>query len=188
MAYLKGNTTSFIFEKNETEKLLKLILENNFVLYRGVVDSLSEQAPISNTNQLEMNDFHFYIVPNDKVEFVKWRTVKLVRGGENYHFDNLNSRAIQLLLSQQSQTRIGTGRIAISTEWEDDEGEICIATYEKEIYKLLKRFIRKLSVGTIGGLFIGNSAYTENFELCHDANNGALCFSKDKVKFFRKQK
>jgi len=113
MAYFsKGNSTSFIFEKTDAVKLLKLIFENDLILYKHTVDEVS----------------------------------------------------------QQTINRIDTGRIAITTEWEEDEGIIRQANYEKDVYKMLQGFIRKLSAGKISGLFIGEQAYSlwENnqVELC----------------------
>lgn len=171
MAYfLKGNSTNFIFNQSDNEKFLKLIFDNNLVLYKHTVDTISQQTPIDNIGFYDKNYFHYYIVPLSQIHLIKWRTVKLENGKENYPFDNLNSRAIQLQLSRQNSNRIDTGRIAITTEWEDDEGNINQATFESGLYKSLQGFIRKLSVGKIGGSFVGEDAYrlweNNQVELC----------------------
>jgi hypothetical protein len=139
-SFLKGNTTSFIFEKNDNEKLFTLIFEKDLVLYKHTVDAISQQISINNLESFNKDDLHYFIVPKSETPFVQWKTIKLRNGQENFPFDNLNSRAIQLSLSQQSHNRIGTGRIAITTEWLDDKGDIHPATFEKmfiEYYKVL---------------------------------------------------
>jgi hypothetical protein len=192
MAYfLKGNQTQFIFDKLDNEKLLTFIFEEDLVLYKDCVDSVSEQIPTGNVNFIDDNHRHYMLVPKAEIPFVKWRTVKLAKGGEIFFLDNLYSRAIQLLLSEQSLNRIGTGRIAITTEWQDDEGNINQATYEKDVYKILHGLIHKLSEGKISGVFIGKNAYSlwehRMVELCHDIKSN-LCYRKDDFKFLQKQK
>jgi hypothetical protein len=183
MAYfLKGNTTSFIFEKTDIVKLLNFIFEKDLVLYKHTVDEVSQQIPIDNLDGFDKDDRHYFIVPKSETHLVKWRTVKLEKSGENFPFDNLNSRAIQLQLSQQSPNRIDTGRIAITTEWEDDKGIIQQATFEKDVYKVLQGFIRNLSVGKISGLFIGEEAFrlweNNQVELCQIIQ-GKFTYNKD---------
>jgi hypothetical protein len=183
--FLKGNTTSFIFEKNDNEKLIKLIFEKDFVLYKHTVDAISQQIPINNLESFDENDLHYFIVPKSETHIVKWRTINLRDGQENFPFDNLNSRAIQLSLSQQSPNMIGTGRIAITTEWQDDRGDIHTATYEKDVYRILQGFIRKFSVGKVGGIFIGEDAFNlwekNQVELCQ-LLQGNLTYKKDEFK------
>lgn len=187
--FLKGNTTSFIFETTDKQKFLKLIFEEDLVLYKHTVDTITQQLPISNLNSIDKDYLHYFIVPKTETHLVKWRTVKLAKGGENYSLDNLNSRAIQLQLSRRSHNRIDTGRIAITTEWEDELGDIQQATFEKGIYKKLQGFIRKLSVGKIGGVFIGEEAYglweTDQVELCQ-LIQGTYTFRKED--FIKKSK
>ncbi|MCA1321502.1 hypothetical protein LC085_16470 [Bacillus tianshenii] len=169
-SFLKGITTSFIFEINDNEKLVKLLFEKDLVLYKHTVDAISQQIPINNQESIDKNDPHYFIIPKSETHFVRWNTIKLRNGKEKFPFDNLNSRAIQLQLSRQSHNKIDTGRIAITTEWQDDLRNIQQATFEKEVYKQLQSFIRKLSVGKIGGVFVGEEAYrlweTDQVELC----------------------
>lgn len=183
--FLKGNTTSFIFETTDKDKLLNLIFEGDLVLYKHTVDTIPQQLPISNLNSFDKDYLHYFIVPKTETHLVKWRTVKLAKGGENYPLDNLNSRAIQLQLSRRSHNRIDTGRIAITTEWEDDLGDIQQATFEIDVYKKLQGFLRKLSVGKIGGVFIGEEAYrlweTDQVELCQ-LIQGTFTYKKDDFK------
>ncbi|MDN3017147.1 hypothetical protein PH210_13185 [Paenibacillus sp. BSR1-1] len=192
MAYfLKGNQILFVFDKIDNEKLLSLIFEKDLVLYKNQVDFVSQQIPIENMDNIDNNYPYYWIVPKAEIPLVKWETVKLVKGGETFPLDNLNSRAVQLILPTQSPNIIGTGRIAITTEWEDDEGNIQQASFEKDVYKILQSILRKLSVGKIGGLFVGKNAYSlwedNQVELCYDTY-GNLCYSKDRFKYIRKKK
>ncbi|MFC4323258.1 hypothetical protein [Litchfieldia salsa] len=185
-SFLKGNTTSFIFDKYDNEKLVQLLFEGDLVLYKHTVDDIFKQLPIHTLNSsFDIDYLHYFVVPKTETHLVKWRTVKLAKGGENFPLDNLNSRAIQLQLSRQSHNRIDTGRIAITTQWEDDLGNIKQATFEKDVYKMLQGLIRKLSVGKIGGVFVGEEAYrlweADQVELCQIIQ-GTFTYKKDDFK------
>jgi hypothetical protein len=187
MAYfLKGNETSFIFEKADIKHMLDSIFELDLVLYKLVVHSYEEQAPLDNIDAIDMNYAYYFVVPKSEIQNVSWRTVELVRGGVNYHFDNLNSRAIKFYFSPQSQNKIEIGNISITTQWENDYGEIQEASFEKDVYKSIQSIIRKSSVGKINGIFIGENAYKIWDSNKVELGQGNLSYSKEFFKFTRK--
>lgn len=82
--FIKGNTTSFIFGTTDKDNLLNLIFEVDLVLYKHNVDTIPQQLLISNLNSFDKDYLHYFIVPKTETHLVKWRTVKLAKGGENY--------------------------------------------------------------------------------------------------------
>ncbi len=198
--FLKGNQQLFIFAKEDIKSVLNHLFANNFVIYRSYTEINKSSNDIrmgkESVDRLEQISFddnyeHYYwIVPKDKRNIVSWEEIKLNSGGVRYRFDNLKSRGVELTFSDQSPTRIGIGRVAICTEWEDDNKEISKATYEKEIYSNIKNTLRRQSQGKIGGIFVGKKAFqmweANEIDLAYNINNGSMVYNKEHFKPIRK--
>ncbi|MEW5925626.1 MAG: hypothetical protein AB1746_16710, partial [Candidatus Zixiibacteriota bacterium] len=144
--FLKGNQQQFIFNKADALHLAQLILSENYVMFEDYVDNRIEMRPIrSIESYIQITKKRKYtryskgpilkIVQENLVPLVTWKKINLNRGGVRYWMQSLEAHAVQLLLSDQNRKRIGTGRIALSTEWLSDDGQIIKEEISVEIYK-----------------------------------------------------
>jgi len=184
--HLKGKQLQMLFDKADTTALFSSIFNMGFVAYRTVVNSENDKKQLSKIDQIVNESGHFGLVPKDKAEIATWKTVKSKSGGENFHFDYINSKAVQILACEQSVKRIGLGRISLSTEWVDDIGKVHSANYEKEVFKTLQKLIKNYSEGKIGAIYVGKIAYSKwndnDIELCYTPNENGICFTKEGFK------
>jgi len=167
-------------------ELAKLILSEGYVIYENYVDNRQERHSIDSIESylraLNKRKYIKYgrgpnlsIVRKDIASSVTWERINLQSGGARYRMKSLEAHAVQLLLSDQDQKRIGAGRISLSTEWIDDNGNIIKEEISVEIYKRLKRFLKKLSTGKVYNSFVGKDVYKKwsagKIELAYDLVN-----------------
>ena len=168
--FLKGNQQQFVFSKADARQLAQIILADNYVIYEEYVDDRREKFPIDSMERfLQTTQKRIYtrysrgpdlsVVRKDIVPLVTWEKINLHSGGVRYRMHSLEAHAVQLLLSDQNRKRIGTGRISLSTEWLSDDGNIVKEEISVEIYKSMKKYLRKLSAGKVFNIFVGKDAY-----------------------------
>ena len=185
--FLKGSQHQFIFSKKDAIDLVSWIFELDYILFEDYVNREDDKTPIKNIEKFQnilkkeeyirYNDVpQFFVVPKSFSVLAFWNKINLKEGGIKYELDPMNSHAVQLLLSRQNKKRIGVGRISFCREWEDKIGRTINTTdIENEVYKDIKKIIRKLSAGKIGNIMIGKDACElaklNKIQLAYDLNN-----------------
>lgn len=183
-SFLRGNQHQFIFSRIDTKMLVSSIFEQNYVFFENYLDKQEERIPIEGEETLERvlqkrkyREYcevpELFILPRDLIAGIVWDCSQSKAGDGIYLIEPLKSHAVQLLLSRFNDERIGVGRISVCKEWQDDSGIVIADTdVENMVYKKVRKIIRTLSVGKIGGIMVGQNAY----DLCR---SGAVDLAYD---------
>ncbi len=176
--FLKGLQQQFILSTDDKEEVFSEISSMDVLFYLAYADNTNEKKPFCLKDELynQKHSKQFFIVHNESKVNIVWRTIKLQNGRVKFEFDPLNSKGVQFLLSPNNNERIGVGRISVCTEWKNDNGLIIHTDVEKELFRTIKKVVKKNCIGSvISRIWIGKSAYDlwvkSNIELAYDLNN-----------------